>query len=83
MENKGTKLFITNDQQVINDLEQFKKLEYTETNEITNLPPEPVPYVTCPICDSAIDYESGSHPVFYYRCNKCDKNIKVEVRDNV
>ena len=48
----------------------FKELEFTEIGSITNLPPDPVPYITCPICDSAIDYESGNHPVFYFKCNK-------------
>ena len=61
----------------------FKELEFTEIGSITNLPLEPVPYLTCPICDSAIDYESGNHPVFYFKCNKCDKNIKVEVENYV
>lgn len=60
----------------------FDSLEFTEIESITNLPPESVPYITCPICDSNVDYESGSHPVFCFKCQGCRVLINIEVKDD-
>lgn len=81
MESKSSKLFFSNKKLKDFNIDPFKELEFTEVGSIASLPPEPVSYVTCPVCDGSIDYKHGSHPVFYFRCNKCNKNIKVEVEN--